>query len=412
MSQLSTEVVPRDVRRHFLAHFLLSDASSDSAHGHCNGGVGRRDKPRGDAAQPLGNDIDGRRLAHGGEPQVPLHHPTRSVVDDGHVSEANVATAPADDVLASAASLHRDDGDAENAGGLGVSIKRVQGWTHGVVGGAAVEKAGAARYATPPRSRSSPPTTGRNRGLPPTVSFPAPLGSGIEVVVDCAVTEMNARRLARKQRVAAVSELPERHTGSTNSHKSLSSGTSGSATSKSSACPSSGSSGSSATPSSSSTSGASSASSSAANRSGSESMFPREPYGLTHSSDGWGSRVANNSSKDASPFSSSSSRSETESVSLSQRTYNTAASAGRHPDVKKVVGNEMVAKEARPPKNAKSIVAAWVVPVNGPLHGVPYLIRQQTRTLETDGVVILRVSRDVRPSECALPADGKVSVRR
>jgi len=209
--------------------------------------VGRRDKPLGDAAQPLGNDINGRRLAHGDEPQGPLHHPTRSVVDDGHVSEANVATAPADDVLASAASLHRDDGDAENAGGLGASLKRVQGWTHGVVGGAAVEKAGAARYATPPRGRSSPPTTGRNRGLPPTVSFPAPLGSGIEVVVDCAVTEMNARRLARKQRVAVVNELPARHTGSTNSQKSLSSGTSGSASFKWSACPSSGNSGSSAT---------------------------------------------------------------------------------------------------------------------------------------------------------------------
>jgi len=77
-----------------------------------------------------------------------------------------------------------------------------------------------------------------------------------------------------------------------------------------------------------------------------------------------------------------------------------------------VVGNEMVAKEARPPKNVKFIVGAGVLPVNGlPLHGAPYLIRQQTRKLETDGAVILRVSRDVRPSECAEPADEKVSVR-
>jgi len=147
MSQLSTEVVPRDVRHHVHAHFLLSDASSDSAHGHINGGVGPRDKQIGDAAQPLGNDIDRRRHARGGEPQGPLHHPTRGVVDDGHVIEASVAAAPAEDVLASATSLHRDDHDAENAGGLGVSLKRVQGWTHGVVGEAAVEKAGAARYA-------------------------------------------------------------------------------------------------------------------------------------------------------------------------------------------------------------------------------------------------------------------------
>ena len=86
--------------------------------------------------------------------------------------------------------------------------------------------------------------------------------------------------------------------------------------------------------------------------------------------------MANHSSKDASPSSSSSSRSETESVSLSQRQDNTAASAGRHPDVKKVFGNEMVAKEALPLKNAESIAATRVVPVNGlPLHGVPYLIR-------------------------------------
>jgi len=121
--------------------------------------------------------------------------------------------------------------------------------------------------------------------------------------------------------------------------------------------------------------------------------------------------VANNSSKDASLSSSSSSRSETESLSLSQRQDNTAVSAGRHPDVKKVVGNEMVAKDALPPKKSKSIVAPRVVPVNGlPLHGVPYLIRQQTRTLDTDGEVILRVSRDSRPSLCALPAEGRVSV--
>ena len=123
--------------------------------------------------------------------------------------------------------------------------------------------------------------------------------------------------------------------------------------------------------------------------------------------------MANHSSKDASQFSSSSSRRETESVSLSQLQDNTAVSAGRHPDVKKVVGNEMDAKEARPPKNTKSIVAARVVPVNGlPLHGVPFLTRQQTRTLETDRVVLFRVSRDLRPSACALPAEGKVSVWR
>jgi len=166
------------------------------------------------------------------------------------------------------------------------------------------------------------------------------------VVVDCAVAKMNARRQAKKQRVAAIHESPVRHPGSTNSHKSLSRGTSGSATSISSACPSSGSSGSSATPSTSPGSGAFSASSSAASRSGSEGMFPGEPYGLTHSSDRRETRVANNSSKDASPSSSSSSRSQTESVSLSQRQDNTAVSAGRHPDAKKVVGNEMVAKEA------------------------------------------------------------------
>jgi len=123
--------------------------------------------------------------------------------------------------------------------------------------------------------------------------------------------------------------------------------------------------------------------------------------------------VANISSKDASQFSSSSSRRETESVSLSQRQDNTAVSAGRHTDVKKVVGNEMDEKEARPPKNTKSIVAARVVPMNGlPLHGVPFFTRQQTRKLETDGVVIFRVSRDLGPSACALPAEGKLSVWR
>jgi len=118
-------------------------------------------------------------------------------------------------------------------------------------------------------------TSRRSRGVPPTVILPAPLGSGTEVVVDCDVTGMIARREAKKQRVAAVIESPARHTGSTKSHKSLLSVTSGSATSESSACPSSGSSGSSATPSSFPTSGALSASSSAASRSGSERMFPR-----------------------------------------------------------------------------------------------------------------------------------------
>jgi len=308
---------------------------------------------------------------------------------------------------------HDDDEDDGPASGRDPRRSPHDQDTRGEAAASARESARAGNRYPVPQPVLLASTSRRNKGSTPTVSFPAPLGSGIEVVVDCAVTEMNARRQTKKQLVAAVNESPARHTGSTNSRKSLSSGTSGSATSKSSACPSSGSSGSSATPSSSPASGAFSASSSAASRSGSESMLPREPYGLTHSSDGRESRVASNSSKDASPSSSSSSRSETESVLLSKRQDNTAVSAGRHPDARKVVGNEMVAKEARPPKNSQFIVAARVVPVNGlPLHGVPYLIRQQTRTLETDGVVILRVSRDLRPSSCALPAKGKVSVWR
>jgi len=209
---------------------------------------------------------------------------------------------------------HDDDEDDGPASGRDPCRSPHDRDTRGEAAASARESARAVNRYPVPQPVLLASSSWRNRGLTPTVRFPAPLGSGIEVVVDCAVSEMNARRQAKKQRVATVNESPARHTGSTNSHKSFSSGTSGSATSKSSACPSSGSSGSSATPSCSPASGAFSASSSAASRSGSESMFPRETYGLTHSSDGRESRVANNSSKDASPSSSSSSRSETESA--------------------------------------------------------------------------------------------------